>query len=246
MKKRVRIYKAQQGGVPQQKQISETELMDMTYKLLTAGSEPQEVLTSLVSSGVQQDLANRAISSVVEYINDEQAKMDADRNQDMDAKEDLMAEEQADQDEAMRQAEYDSRQKAMQEMYYGEYEEDPGAEAEEDAVVDDLIMKTGGKMPSKRTFVRNYIKQVGGVQEDPGIESSGTKSKTRNKVRNQLQGYGLGGFFHERWRSQWRTRALFNRYEEANVENIGGLGHARPDGPIVQSDAQWQQRSCHY
>ena len=183
MKKRVRIYKAQQGGVPQQKQISETELMDMTYKLLTAGSEPQEVLTSLVSSGVQQDLANRAISSVVEYINDEQAKMDADRNQDMDAKEDLMAEEQADQDEAMRQAEYESRQKAMQEMYYGEYEEDPGAEAEEDAVVDDLIMKTGGKMPSKRTFVRNYIKQAGGVQEDGRADSTGATERNNDLSR---------------------------------------------------------------
>lgn len=183
MKKRVRIYKAQQGGVPQQKQISETELMDMTYKLLTAGSEPEEVLTSLVSSGVQQDLANKAISSVVEYINDEQAKMDADRNQDMDAKEDLMAEEQADQDEAMRQAEYDSRQKALQEMYYGEYEEDPGAEAEEDAVVDDLIMKNGGKIPSKRTFVRNYIKQVGGVQEDGRADSTGATERNNDLSR---------------------------------------------------------------
>ena len=183
MKKRVRIYKAQQGGVPQQKQISETELMDMTYKLLTGGSEPEEVLTSLVSSGVQQDLANKAISSVVEYINDEQAKMDADRDQDMDAKEDLMAEEQADQDEAMRQAEYESRQKAMQEMYYGEYEEDPGAEAEEDAVVDDLIMKTGGKMPSKRTFVRNYIKQAGGVQEDGRADSTGATERNNDLSR---------------------------------------------------------------
>lgn len=183
MKKRVRIYKAQQGGVPQQQQISETELMDMTYKLLTGGSEPEEVLTSLVSSGVQQDLANKAISSVVEYINDEQAKMDADRDQDMDAKEDLMAEEQADQDEAMRQAEYDSRQKALQEMYYGEYEEDPGAEAEEDAVVDDLIMKNGGKMPSKRTFVRNYIKQVGGVQEDGRADSTGATERNNDLSR---------------------------------------------------------------
>lgn len=183
MKKRVRIYKAQKGGVPQQKQISETELMDMTYKLLTSGSEPEEVLTSLVSSGVQQDLANKAISSVVEYINDEQAKMDADRDQDMEAKEDLMAEEQADQEEAMRQAEYESRQKALQEMYYGEYEEDPGADAEEDAVVDSLIMKNGGKMPSKRTFVRNYIKQVGGVQEDGRADSTGATERNNDLSR---------------------------------------------------------------
>ena len=178
MKKRVRIYKAQQGGATQQQNISETDLMNKTYSLISEGSEPEEALNALMAAGVEQDLANRAVSAVVSYMNDEEAKVKADLTDDVEAKEDLMAEEQADADEATREAEYESRKEALQEMYYGD-DTDPGYE-EEDQVMEQLVMRRGGNLPSKRTFIKNYIKQAGGSQETGRADSTGSDVRSEN------------------------------------------------------------------
>lgn len=171
MKKRVRLYKAQMGGyqaaegaAPQQ-QLSDEELINVTMKMLSQGSQPQAVMSTLVENGIEQEKAAQAVKYSVDYIQNAQQEEFTDVTQDEQAQEEAALQEQL----AQKKAEEEAARKARMQELYGLTDDSTAQDYSDDdeAMMD--MMRYGG-LPSKRTYVKNAVKlakkQMGG-QEQP-------------------------------------------------------------------------------
>lgn len=165
MKKRVRIYKAQEGGTPQQSQYSDDQLVSAVMTMLgEQGMSPEEALNQLVSSGVDTGKANQVVSSAVEYIN-QQKEMN---NAQMSGQE-YEANKLAEEDAALNQAAQDEQEYAARKARYNQMmadNEDTMDYGDDQEAAFDIIARTGGVIPNKRSFVKNVMslakKQMGG------------------------------------------------------------------------------------
>lgn len=190
MKKRVRLYKAQMGGVQAmqqveqgmqgQPQVSDDQLIQATINLISQGSDPEEAMTKLMDSGIDQQKANQIVSSVVNYINQQDEERVASMEEDQEKLEELAAEEESAREEA-EDAEREQQKDAYAQMYYGNDQSDDGAMDEEEAMMDMNMMRYGGKVPSKRTFVKNVMKklQAGGMQQQQSNVADDTDTGAR-------------------------------------------------------------------
>lgn len=187
MKKRVRIYKAQEGGTPQQPQYSDDQLVSAVMTMLgEQGMSPEEALNQLVSSGVDTGKANQVVSSAVEYIN-QQKEMN---NAQMSGQE-YEANKLAEEDAALNQAAQDEQEYAARKARYNQMmadNEDTMDYGDDQEAAFDIIARTGGAMPNKRSFVKNVMslakKQMGG---------DGTSNKADDTDTGERKG-GLNAF----------------------------------------------------
>lgn len=187
MKKRVRVYQrggfnafdapvmppmrvAQNGANVQQSQYSDEQLVSAVMSIIgEQGGSPEDALQQLVSAGIDQNKANAVVSSAIEYINQQGAGQQ--QAQQLGPSE----EEQAQAEEEARAQEQQQEEADRQARYNAEMANDEADLADSDADIDqfasDYIMRNGGSLPSKRTFVKNVMKltkKAAGGQGEPG------------------------------------------------------------------------------
>jgi hypothetical protein len=200
MKKRVRIYKpenqwrAQMGGfqateaAAPQAQLTDEDLISATVKMLAQGSQPEEVLNSLVENGVEQQKATQAVQYSVDYIKAAQEGEYSDVEADEQAQQDAALEEAAAERQAIEAQEAEARKARMQEMY-GLTEDNTTQDYSDDDQLMMDMMRYGG-LPSKRTYVKNAVKlakkQMGG-QEQPATQSNRADNTDTGDRQAKLQ-----------------------------------------------------------
>lgn len=187
MKKRVRVYQrggfnafdapvmppmrvAQNGVNVQQPQYSDEQLVSAVMSIIgEQGGSPEDALQQLVSAGIDQNKANAVVSSAIEYINQQGAGQQQAQQQGPSEEEQAQAEEEA------RAQEQQQEEADRQARYNAEMANDEADLADSDADIDqfasDYIMRNGGSLPSKRTFVKNVMKltkKAAGGQGEPG------------------------------------------------------------------------------
>ena len=97
MKRKVRIYKAQMGGVQAmqntaaQAQPSDEDLMNSAVSMIQQGATAEETLQALIDAGVQQEKATQIVSGLISYIGDQRDQEVASYEDDQTALEDLDA-----------------------------------------------------------------------------------------------------------------------------------------------------------
>ena len=197
MKKRVRLYKAQMGGynaaqqVQQQQQApTEQQLYDYVLASLGDGKEVEQIHAELIQSGIPEEMSKKVIEDSVTYLEEQQADEEAAQTpNDEDSRERLEAEEmemrrRQEDDEADRQ--YNQQ---LQEMYSDYNEHDY---SDDDAIASDITMKYGGKVPSKRTFVKNVMKltkkQLGGEETKDKNRADSTDTGQRQNILKSFIG----------------------------------------------------------
>jgi hypothetical protein len=179
MKKRVRIYKpadqwrAQMGGyqateaAAPQAQLTDEDLINATVKMLAQGSQPQEVLNSLVENGIEQQKATEAVKYSVDYIKNIQDSEYDDVNADTEAQQQAALEEAAAERQAVEAQEAEAKKARMQELY-GLTDDNTTQDYSDDEQAMMDMMRYGG-LPNKRTFIKNSVnlakKQMGGQEQ---------------------------------------------------------------------------------
>ena len=195
MKKRVRIYKPTnkfpEGGTSSAQYTPDQLVSLYMTALAEPGSSAEQAEDTLRQIGVDENTISLISDNAQEYVNDEQYFNDALGTADEDALTDITADQAAidastqEEQNALAAAEEEARSAAMQQMYADYNEPDYSDDTE---AASQLIERYGG-MPSKRTFVRNVLKQVKKQTGGPS-ESTSVDSTDPNNVRKG----GLGAF----------------------------------------------------
>ena len=169
MKRRVRIYKAQLGGVQalqeqqaqlQNKANDEAILASIVAKLdqEDEGVAPEDILRDLMNAGMEQAKAAQLIRTAMAAKEERDALSQAESEDDQDAIDDL----QADQDVLTAQAEEEDRQDAILAQMYESSNYDEGYDDENQFFQDNILesaqeepqMQRRGGTPNKRAFVK--------------------------------------------------------------------------------------------
>ena len=254
MKKRVRVYQrggfnefgaqimpamriAQNGANVQQPQYTDEQLVSAVMSIVgEQGGSPEDALQQLVAAGVDQAKANAVVSSAIEYINQQSAGQQQAQQQGPTEEEQAQAEEEARAQEAQQEA------ADRQARYNAQMANDEADLADSDADIDqfasDYIMRNGGALPSKRTFVKNVMKltkKAAGGQGDsgkaddtdiPGGRQAGLQAfvgDLKNKSNNYLQEQDLNAM-HTMLSQQMETPyADPNSYMQEPEMQFGGM-----------------------
>jgi len=159
-------WMAQMGGMQmdQSQPTEEEHIYSIAAEMLSQGFDTEEVKKSIASNGFSGAKVNELVDSLVAYMEEQRDLSEAQYLDDELAQEQLLAEEQAAAAEAMEDEAL--RNQMYNDMYYAE--SDPGY-AEEDAAMQDILMKFGGKVPTKKQFVKQALKlkkkQEGGQEQ---------------------------------------------------------------------------------
>jgi hypothetical protein len=174
-------WMAQMGGsqMGQNQPTEEEHIYSIAAEMLSQGFDIDEVKKSLAGNGFAGAKVNELVDSLVAYVEDQRDLSEAQYLEDELAQEQLLAEEEAAaaqsmEEEAMNNQMYD-------EMYYAE--SDPGY-AEEDAVMQDILMQFGGKVPTKKEFVKRKLqlkkKQEGGQEKQNKADDTFAQKRPLN------------------------------------------------------------------
>jgi hypothetical protein len=256
MKKRVRVYQrggfnafeapvmpamriAQNGANVQKPQYTDEQLVSAVMGIIgEQGGSPEDALQQLVAAGVDQAKANAVVSSAIEYINQQQGSGQQQQQQGPTEEEQAQAEEEArmqeqQQEEADRQARYNT-QMANDEADLAD------SDADIDQFASDYLMRNGGALPSKRTFVKNVMKlakKAAGGESEPikadDTDIPGAKGRKfgldafvgnlKNKSNNYLQEQDINAM-HSMLSQQMQTPyADPNSYMQEPEMQFGGL-----------------------
>jgi hypothetical protein len=230
MKKRVRLYKAQMGGynagqqVQQQQQApTEQQLYDYVLASLGDGKEAEQIHAELVQSGIPEEMSKKVIEDSVTYLEEQQADEEAAQTpNDEDSQKRLEAEEmemrrRQEDDEADRQ--YNQQ---LQEMYSDYNEHDY---SDDDAIASDITMRYGGKVPSKRTFVKNVMKltkkQLGGEETKDKNTADGTDTGQRQNILKSFIGNVQGTANNALMKED--AEMMYNQYFQNGGDTESGI-----------------------
>lgn len=152
-------WMAQVGGAqPTQDQ----QIVAVATELLTQGYSDEDAKQMLASQGFPVAKVTEIIDALSAYVEEQTDLQEANYLEDTAAQEEILAEQAAAEQAAQ-------EQEATSQMYYAE-DTDPGY-AEEDYAMQDILMQFGGKVPSKKEFVKRQLKlkkkQEGGIDEQP-------------------------------------------------------------------------------
>lgn len=190
MKKRVRVYQkggfngfsapampplriAQEGANVQQPQYTDEQLVSVVMSIVgEQGGSPEDAMQQLVSAGVDQNKANQVVSSAIEYINQQRGQGQQAQQQQGQSEEEI-AQAQAEADAQAQQQEEADRQSRYNAQMANDQADLDDSEAEIDAFAAEHILRNGGALPSKRSFVKNVMKltkkAAGGAADDTDI-----------------------------------------------------------------------------
>lgn len=232
MKKRVRLYKAQMGGfqaaqevaaAQNQVQITDDQLMEAVVDLMSKGDSSDEAFEKLIASGIDQQRAQNIIDTVTASIDDEEEERVATIRQDEERLEELALQEQSDAED-IAAAEREAQKERYQQMYYSGNDDDDGAMDEEE-MMSDMIMRYGGKVPSKRTFVKNVMKlakkQLGGEETKDKNVADGTDTGQRGQGLQSFVG-SLQGTANNALMKEDAER-MYNQYFQDGGDTESGM-----------------------
>jgi len=244
MKKRVRIYKptnqwrAQMGGyqateaAAPQTQLNDEDLINATVKMLAQGSQPQEVLNSLVENGIDQQKATEAVKYSVDYIKNIQDSEYEDVNADANAQQQAALEEAAAERQAVEAQEAEARKARMQELY-GLTEDNTTQDYSDDEQAMMDMMRYGG-LPNKRTFIKNSVnlakKQMGGQEEQMPQSNRADNTDTGDR-RAKLQKF-VGSLQNH------ANEALMKEDAEAAYNQMQMMQQQMPFMPMAQEGGE--------
>ena len=232
MKKRVRIYKPTnkfQDGGQQSGQFTPDQLISIYMTALAEpGSSVEEAEDVLRQVGIDENTITEISSSAQEYMDNEQYMNDSVSTADEDALTDLTA-DQAAEDAAYQQeqnalaiAEQEARSDAMQQMYADYSQPDYG----DDTMMEQELIQRYGGMPSKRSFVKNMMKQVKKQMGGDNQQSSTDSTDPDNKRKEQL--------------NQFISTIQENATKKAMVDDITTL-YKTLTTPIGQDQSYYQE-----
>jgi hypothetical protein len=168
MKKRVRIYKAQ-TGMQMPGQVSDESIARAAAVLIAdQGLEAKQAKAYLIKSGIDQNRVNLIVDGLVEKVKQDQEARIASQNNDQKTLERIDQTEQVD--------DYAAKKAQREAMYYDDLTQDDGAE--EDQFMQDNIFRDGG-IPSKRTFIKNFIKKAA---EGTEVKADSTDDGSRKSM----------------------------------------------------------------
>ena len=190
MKKRVRIYKPTNKFAAGGQQSAQFTPDQLTSIYMTALSEPgssiEDAENALRQIGVDEDTVTLISNNTQEFVNDQQYLNESLTTADEDAYADITADEAAidssvaEEQSALERAEEEARSDAMQQMYADYNEPDYSDDTE---AASQIIERNGG-VPSKRTFVKNVLKQVkkqmGGDSQQSRVDSTDPDNKRKD------------------------------------------------------------------
>jgi hypothetical protein len=191
MKKRVRIYKPTNKFAAGGQQSSKFSPDQLTSIYMTALAEPGSSIEKAENTlrqipGVDEDTVTLISNNTQEFVNDQQYLNESLTTADEDAYADITADEAAidssvaEEQSALERAEEEARSDAMQQMYADYNEPDYSDDTE---AASQIIERNGG-VPSKRTFVKNVLKQVkkqmGGDSQQSRVDSTDPDNKRKD------------------------------------------------------------------
>jgi hypothetical protein len=154
-------WMAQMGGSQGDNMSQPTEeehIYSIAAEMLSQGIDQDEVKEALTTRGFAGGMVNDLVDSLIAYVEEEQDLEEANYLEDQYAQDQITAEREAAEQQDMYQ---------QNEMYYAD-DTDQGY-AEEDAAMEDIYMRFGGKVPTKKAFVKKQMalkkKQEGGSEQ---------------------------------------------------------------------------------
>jgi hypothetical protein len=174
-------WMAQMGGsqMGQNQPTEEEHIYSIAAEMLSQGFDIDEVKKSLAGNGFAGAKVNELVDSLVAYVEDQRDLSEAQYLEDELAQEQLLAEEEAAAAQSMEEEAMNNQM--YNDMYYAE--SDPGY-AEEDAVMQDILMQFGGKVPTKKEFVKRKLqlkkKQEGGQEKQNKADDTFAQKRPLN------------------------------------------------------------------
>lgn len=164
-------WMAQLGGT---QPTSDEHITSIAAEMLSQGFEQNVVKQTLSNQGYPLAKVNEIIDALVAYVDEQRDLSEASYLDDELAQQQILADQEAAEREALEDEEL---AEDVNEMYYAP-DFDPGY-AEEDAAMQDILMKYGGKIPTKKQFIKQELKR----KQEGGLEESNKADDTMSDKR---------------------------------------------------------------
>lgn len=171
-------WMAQMGG--QQEVPMDQQIVSIASEMLGQGYSDEDVREYLNNQGMPLGTVDEIMDSLLVYLDEQRDLSEAKYLEDELSEEQLEAERMAAEEEALEDEEL---QEELDLMYFTD--SDQGYEEEDDAFMNNVIMRYGGKIPSKKQFIKTELKlkrkQEGGPEKSDRADD--TMSNDRPNVK---------------------------------------------------------------
>jgi hypothetical protein len=170
-------WMAEMGGTqPRQ----EDQIVYAAAEMLSQGIPQDEVIQTLIEQGIPVATIDEVMNSLYQYVEEQRDLSEANYLGDKLTQEQILA----DQEMAQRDMMYEQDMSEDDSPMYYSPDTDPGY-AEEDAVMDEVLMKFGGKIPTKGQYIKKQLKlkrkQEGGPEESNKADDTLSEKRPINK-----------------------------------------------------------------
>jgi hypothetical protein len=170
-------WMAEMGGA---KPKQENQIVYAAAEMLSQGIPQDEVVATLTEQGIPVAIVDEVMNSLYQYVEEQRDLSEANYSEDKLAQEQILA----DQEMAQRDMMYEQDMSEDDSPMYYSPDTDPGY-AEEDAVMDEVLMKFGGKIPTKGEYIKKQLKlkrkQDGGPEESNKADDTLSEKRPINK-----------------------------------------------------------------
>jgi hypothetical protein len=175
-------WMAQMGGAqPKQK----NQIVYAAAEMLSQGIPQDEVVATLTEQGIPVAIIDEVMNSLYQYVEEQRDLSEANYFEDELTQEQILA----DQEMAQRDMMYEQDMSEDDSPMYYSPDTDPGY-AEEDAVMDEVLMKFGGKIPTKGQYIKKQLKlkrkQEGGPEESNKADDTLSEKRPINKFIQKI------------------------------------------------------------
>jgi hypothetical protein len=175
-------WMAQMGGAqPKQK----NQIVYAAAEMLSQGIPQDEVVATLTEQGIPVAIIDEVMNSLYQYVEEQRDLSEANYFEDELTQEQILA----DQEMAQRDMMYEQDMSEDNSPMYYSPDTDPGY-AEEDAVMDEVLMKFGGKIPTKGQYIKKQLKlkrkQEGGPEESNKADDTLSEKRPINKFIQKI------------------------------------------------------------
>ena len=170
-------WMAEMGGA---KPKQENQIVYAAAEMLSQGIPQDEVVATLTEQGIPVAIVDEVMNSLYQYVEEQRDLSEANYSEDELTQKQILA----DQEMAQRDMMYEQDMSEDDNPMYYSPDTDPGY-AEEDAVMDQVLMKFGGKIPTKGEYIKKQLKlkrkQEGGPEESNKADDTLSEKRPINK-----------------------------------------------------------------
>ena len=158
----------------------ENKIVYAAAEMLSQGIPQDEVVQTLTEQGIPVAVIDKVMNSLFAYVDEQRDLSEANYLGDELTQEQILADQEMSQRDMMYEQDMSEDDSPM---YYSP-DTDPGY-AEEDAVMDEVLMKFGGKIPTKGQYIKKQLKlkrkQEGGPEESYKADDTLSEKRPINK-----------------------------------------------------------------